>query len=295
MAEIKQKLKKTKRLLRYHLIKLIVDSMERLPVRKMHKLKLLLMKLFPLFWQKEIDAAKVNLPLEFASRKDIIVKKMLEDQILTILEVLLYEKLLAEYPDFVTIKGEEHLEAAKAKKKGIIILTGHYCNWEVLGYTLVKLGLPLTVVARAQASDEMTNLMNSYREKRGVKVLMGSTTAETIALLKANETLGLLTDLDAKEYGYVVDFFGKKASFYATPVVLSVRSGATVLPTFVERNKDGKLIVRFEEPIKWEKNETMKDRIQKYAKRYEEAYRAKPEFWCWFHDRYAFAKLGKNK
>jgi KDO2-lipid IV(A) lauroyltransferase len=291
----KNRLKKLKRLLRYYLIKLIIVSIEQLPVKRMHKLKLLLLKVFPLFWQKELDAARKNLPLELKPQSDVIVRKMLENQILTILEVLLYEKLMKAHADFVTIEGMEHLQWAKDQGKGIIILTGHYCNWEVLGYTLVKMGLPLTVVARAQASDEMTNLMNSYREKRGVEVLMGSTTAEALTVLKNNGTLGLLTDLEAKEYGYLVDFFGKKASFYATPVLLSVRSGATVLPTFVERTAQGKLVVRFETPIIWEKGETMKQRIQKYALRYERVYRAKPEFWCWFHDRYAFAHLGKDK
>jgi KDO2-lipid IV(A) lauroyltransferase len=291
----KTRLKKLKRLLRYYLIKLIIVSMEQLPVRRMNRLKLLLLKVFPLFWQKELDAARRNLPVELQAKADKIVNKMLENQVLTILEVLLYEKLIKAYPDFVTVEGMEHLQWAKKQAKGIIILTGHYCNWEVLGYTLVKLGLPLTVVARAQASDEMTKLMNSYREKRGVKVLMGSTTQEALTALKEKGTLGLLTDLEAKEYGYRVEFFGKKASFYATPVLLSVRSGATVLPTFIERTAQGKLVMRFESPIQWVKGETMKERIQKYALRYEQVYREKPEFWCWFHDRYAFAHLGKDK
>lgn len=240
-------------------------------------------------------SAEKFLPAEFAQKKDFILKKMLENQVLTILEVLLYEKLVKEKKNFVTVVGKEHIDHAIELKKGIIILTAHYCNWEVLGYELVKMGLPLVVVARAQAVSQMTELMNSYREKRGVKVLMSDTVTDALSVLKSGGTLGLLTDLNAREHGYQVDFFGKKASFYSTPVVLSVRSGASVIPTFIERTSEGNLVVRFEEPIIWAKNETMKQRIQKYAICYEKAFRNKPQFWCWFHERYKFAELGKAR
>ena len=287
--------KKYKRIFRSYLLRALLSGIEALPVKVLPKLKLLLLKVFPVFWKKELLRAEKLLPEEFAQNKNAILKKMLENQVLTILEVLFYEKLVEAKKDFVTVVGKEHLKRALDLKRGIIILTAHYCNWELLGYELVKMGLPLIVVARAQAVSQMTELMNSYRNKRGVRVLMSDTVTDALSILKSGGALGLLTDLNAREHGYQVEFFGKKASFYSTPVVMSVRSGAPVVPTFIERSTQGNMIIRFEEPLKWAKDETMKQRIQKYAICYEKAFRNKPQFWCWFHERYQFAELGKAR
>lgn len=292
---LKDKLKQYKRILRFYLVKAIINRIEALPVTAMPKLARLLLKIFPLVWKKELKRAEELLPEEFSAKKDYILKKMVQNQVLCVLEVLFYDKLIAADPNFVTIEGEAYLEEAKKSGKGIIILTCHYCNWEILGYTLVKIANSLTVLARAQAVNQMTDLINSYRERHGVKVLMTDTIPDAIAVLKRGETMGILVDLDAKEHGYQVKFFGKDASFYSTPVVLSVRSGAMVIPTYVTRTNEGKLVMHFEAPIKWEKNETMKERIQKYASKYEEIFRKRPEFWCWFHERYKYAYLGKKK
>ena len=44
-----------------------------------------------------------------------------------------------------------------------------------------------------------------------------------------------------------------------------------------------------------EKGESMRERVQKYAKVYEEEYRKRPDLWFWFHDRYSFAEMGKKR
>ena len=102
-----------------------------------------------------------------------------------------------------------------------------------------------------------------------------------------------MSDLNAREWGYQVEFFGRKASFYSAPVIISMRSGMPLVPFFPERQENGNIIVKIKEPIVWEKGESMRDRVQKYAKVYEEEYRKHPEFWFWFHDRYSFAEMGK--
>ena len=190
--------------------------------------------------------------------------------------------------------GREHLEEATRKGKGIIILSAHFGNWEVMGYELRKMGLPLHVLARPQAVNQMTEFMNSFRERRGVKVIMEKSITESLKLLHQGKTVGMLSDLNAREWGYQVEFFGRNASFYSSPVILSVRSGAPLIPSFTERQRDGSLLLRFEAPITWEKGESMRQRVQKYVRRYEEAFRRRPDHWCWFHERYEHAALGRT-
>lgn len=291
---LKDKLKKLKRTLRFYLIKALVDRITRLPATAVPRLRRLLLKIMPLVFSHEISKARDLLPQEFEPHEKQIVEGMLLNQVSTILEVLFYEKLLAHDPEFITVIGKEHLEEATRKNKGMIILSAHFGNWEVMGYVLAKMGLPLHVMARPQAVDQMTELMNSFREKRGVKVIMENTTIESLKLLAQGKTVGMLSDLNARERGYQINFFGRIASFYSAPVILSMRSGAPLIPAFTERQKNGRLILRFEAPIQWEKGEKMSQRIEKYVKRYVSAFRRKPDHWCWFHDRYAYALLGRR-
>lgn len=291
---LKDKLKKLKRTLRFYLIKALVDNMTRLPATAVPKLKRLLLKIMPLVFAREIAKADELLPPEFESQKNEILRDMVINQVSMLLEVIFYEKLLEHDPEFITIIGKEHLEEAIRKNKGMIILSAHFGNWEIIGYVLAKMGLPLHVMARPQAVDQMTELMNSFREKRGVKVIMENTTTESLKLLAQGKTVGMLSDLNARERGYQTSFFGRPASFYSAPVVISMRSGAPLIPAFTERQKNGRLVLRFEAPIQWEKGEKMSQRVRKYVDRYESAFRRKPDHWCWFHDRYSYAMLGRH-
>lgn len=287
--------KQLKRTLRFYLIKALVARMTRLPATAVPKIRRLLLKVFPLFFARQINRAAELLPEEFSDRRDEIIAGMAHNQVTALLEVFFYEKLLAHDPEFITVIGKEHLEAAAAKNKGFIILSAHFGSWEIMGYTLSRMGYPLHVMARPQAVDQMTEFMNSFRESRNVKVIMHNAMPECLKLLNKGKIVGLLSDLNAREWGYQVNFFGRNASFYSAPVILSVRSGAPLIPSFTERQKNGRLILRFEEPIIWEKGESMRQRIQKYVNRYEDAFRRRPDQWCWFHERYEFASLGRTE
>ncbi len=291
---LRDQLKTLKRTVRYHLLSTLVKMMTRLPATAVPKLRRLLMKVFPLVFAHQLRRAEELLPTEFAESKDEILRRMIENQAQTILEVFFYEKLVAHNPGFIKVVGRKHLEEATRKGKGIIILSAHFGNWEVMGYELRKMGLPLHVLARPQAVNQMTEFMNSFRERRGVKVIMEKSITESLKLLHQGKTVGMLSDLNAREWGYQVEFFGRNASFYSSPVILSVRSGAPLIPSFTERQRDGSLLLRFEAPITWEKGESMRQRVQKYVRRYEEAFRRRPDHWCWFHERYEHAAIGRT-
>lgn len=186
----------------------------------MPKLKRLLLKVFPVFFSRQLEKARELLPTEFAGERDSIIKAMAENQITTLLEVLFYEKLIAHDPEIIKVMGKENLEEAVKNGKGMIILSAHFGNWEVMGYTLTRMGFPLHVMARPQAVDQMTEFMNSFRERRNVKVIMHNAMPECLKLLGQGKTVGLLSDLNAREWGYQVSFFGRNASFTAPRLFL---------------------------------------------------------------------------
>lgn len=285
--------KKYKRTIRTWLIKAIVSMITRLEVGSIPKLKRLLLKVFLVIFRKEMELAKELLPTEFQADKDRIVKGMAENQIMTLLEVFFYEKLLAADPDFVKMVGRDNLEKALSENKGLIILSAHFGNWELVGYALAKIGVPLHTMARAQAVDQMTKFMNGFREKRGIKMIMENLLPASIKLLRQNKCVGLLCDLNAKNNGYQVPFFGRTASFYSAVVLLGLRSKAPVIPCFAVRQPDGRQVVMFGKPIEFKRGDSMTNNIRRYVEVYESNFRQYPEQWCWFHNRYELVELGR--
>eukprot|EP01156_Anaeramoeba_ignava_P002288 Anaeramoba_ignava/a218003_25.p2 GENE.a218003_25~~a218003_25.p2 ORF type:complete len:295 (+),score=2.86 a218003_25:165-1049(+) len=289
----KDKIKQFKRWLRFYLIRFVVFLITRYPASKLPKIKQLLKKAFHLFFKKEKVKAMALLPKEFEPRKHEILDKMMDNQILTLLEVFFYEKLIKSNPNYIKVEGLEILEETYKKHGRFIILTAHFGSWELMGYTLAKLGYNMNAIAREQADNQMTKFMNSFRENRNVKVIMKNNIIESIKKLKKGEIVGLLSDLNAREWGYQTTFFGKKASFYNAPVILSMRAKAPLIPSFVERQKDGTQLIRFEKPIEWKKGTKMSEKIRQYVERYESEFRRRPDLWCWFHPRYDHAELGR--
>ncbi|MGM0600617.1 MAG: lysophospholipid acyltransferase family protein [Candidatus Rifleibacteriota bacterium] len=291
---LKDRFKKFKRTIRYYFLVWLINNIIKLPARKLPKLQRLLLKVFPLIFKKEIKKAERLLPEEFSENKNKILQGMIKNQVTTILEVFFYDKLKELNPDFVKIKGKEYLERAKKQYGSFIILTAHFGNWEIIGYELTSLGYPLHVVARPQAVNQMTQLINSFREKRGEKVIKGNNIIESLKLIKKKRVVGLLSDLNAREWGYQVKFFSRTASFYNAPVILAQRGKVPLIPAFAYREPDGSHIVEFEEPVDFKKSMTMPEKVRAYVERYENAFRRQPEQWCWFHERYQHADLGRS-
>ena len=112
---LKDKFKKYKRIVRFYLIKAIIDAIIRQPVSVLPRIKRLLLKIFPAIFKKETARASELLPKEFERQKEHILAGMSENQISTLLEVFCYEKLLENDPKFIKIEGLENLQKAYEK------------------------------------------------------------------------------------------------------------------------------------------------------------------------------------
>ncbi|MFZ2956869.1 MAG: lysophospholipid acyltransferase family protein [Candidatus Ozemobacteraceae bacterium] len=291
---MKDRLKKIRRTARYFLILGVVRLIQRQSASSLPKLERLLVKLLSPFYLHEFRRAEALLPDEFFAKKEEILAGMMHNQARNLLEMILYEKLCADDPQFLTLDGREHLDTALAAGKGAIILSAHYGNWEMAGYKVSTAEHPLHVIARPQAIDRMTELIKEFREKRGVQVLMKDHMTVSMKVLQEGGLVGIIPDLNAREWGYQVPFFGRIASFYPTPIILSQRSGAPLLPTFIVRDRRGRNRVRIESPVIFDRREPMLARVRCYVERIEEAIRRRPDHWVWFHERYRHADLGRK-
>jgi len=135
---------------------------------------------------------------------------------------------------FSTI-GYEHIVEGLAKGNGVILALPHLGGWEWAGRWMTDQGHRLTVVVEDLENKELFEWFRDLRSKLGMTVVpVGPDAAAAVArALKANEVVCLLSDRDIHGGGVEVEFFGERTTLPAGPAMLSLRTGAPVLPTAV--------------------------------------------------------------
>lgn len=197
-------------------------------------------------------------------------------------------KLIEQEAD---VEGMEHLEKALEKGKGVIVLTGHFGNWERFSALISGRGNQLYVIARDANSVALNRMVNELRSMRGTKVIpRGAAARPTIEAMRRNEVVGILPDQNADEV--YIPFFGHLAGTVLGPGVISERTGATVLTAWCVRVGPRKYRMILEPPLvpvpcDGPKGEGL---MRAFHERLENIIREYPDQWLWFHDRWRNAR-----
>ena len=143
--------------------------------------------------------------------------------------------------------GIEHIEAARARGHGVILVTAHLGNWELGGLLLAQHGLPLTVVTLEEPSGELTRWRDAYRRRLGIKTIAVGpghefTFVEMIHALRRNEIVAMLVDRPYPGTGAAVTFLGQRTEFSRAPALLWQHTGAAVVPAFVLQSAGGRYV-----------------------------------------------------
>lgn len=185
----------------------------------------------------------------------------------------------------VRLEGTEYLDAALAEGRGAILLTAHLGNWELCGTSMGLSRYPTTAIARSQVDATLTDLFNHTREAHGLKVVGMTDLRGCIRVLKRNECLGVLNDVNANHPGAFVQFFGRPAASYTGVAYLARTTGAAILPIFDQRLPDKSHVVRIYPPIPVVRTEDEKRDLLVNTMRtqhvIEQAIRRRPADWFW--------------
>src|SRR5688572_26893587 len=119
------------------------------------------------------------------------------------------------------------------------MLTGHYGNWEVLGYALATLGFETTSVARPLDNQYVNHWLLGVRERMGQRIIAKTgATEEVTEVLANNGVVAFIADQNAGPKGIFVDFFGRKASTYKSIGLLAMRYEVPVVIGYARRVQD---------------------------------------------------------
>lgn len=184
-------------------------------------------------------------------------------------------------------QGLEHLEEARKRGKGTILVTAHLGHWELGGLLLALNGVKLTVVTLPEPTSELMRWREAARARLGINTIAvgpGNDFAfvEMLRVLRGNGCLAMLVDRPYSGSGISVQQFGHTTQYSAAAATLAHHTGATVLPAFVLRRPDFGYTAEAGAPIPMEEGslrETMQRNVQRIAEQFESRIRKNPEQW----------------
>lgn len=190
-----------------------------------------------------------------------------------------------EVKQIISFEHKDYLEQAHAHGKGVLLVTAHFGNWELGSAVIAALGYKVNAVYLPQRMQKLNALFDAQRQKRGVNLIpLGNSALSVMRCLKRGEFLGLLADRDFSDRDDRVPFFGHPARIPLGPAVMSFRTGAPVLPTFIVRQVDDTFLLRLHAPLYPEQFDSPEAIREKICRILEKEIGEQPYQWFIFDD-----------
>lgn len=188
-------------------------------------------------------------------------------------------------------EGLQHMCAAREKGRGVICLTAHLGNWEILPIFMRQQGWPTAVVAQVLYDPRLDEMLNGFRRRHQIVVIQRrQATRDIIRCLKQNHLLGVLNDQDTSVDSRFAPFFNQPAKTPIGIFRLARKLGTPVVPVFIARQPNDRHHIYIEPALTLPHTgdeetdlqasaQLCNQVIEKYVRRF-------PEQWVWFHQRW---------
>lgn len=255
--------------------------------------------------KKLMNFIAVNIGYRLGIRKDLVIRQMKRAlPNLTHQEVLDYTKRMYQHYGLMifeifkqdkdnivnnaTIEGRENIEEAMNLGKSVLIATGHFGNWEILGYYLLSRNIKLSAIAKKQRNPFFDDYFVKFRAEHGLDVIYQKGALKGILkAIKDKRMIFFLHDQDARKTGEIMSFMNHDASVFMGIAKIALKADLPIMPAYHIRTKEGKHIFRFEKIIYPQQEElTAFEVMTKLNNSLAENITKHPELWFWLHKRW---------
>jgi Kdo2-lipid IVA lauroyltransferase/acyltransferase len=243
----------------------------------------------PFFKSKKI--IKKNLDIFSKDITDIeknkITKNMWKNYGSTFIEYI-YLNQYRKNNSHIEIYGEANLKNAIKKNKPIIFISGHFANFELMSMEITKKKINLATIYRPLNNFFLNPFMEYLRKKYVCKnqIKKGiNGVREAIEFIKKNYSIALMIDQRVSE-GERVSFFDKPALTTTLPAQLSIKYNLVIIPVFIEREKNNKFKIEFQNEINPNNFSNKLELTKELNKIIENMILKNPNQWIWTHDRW---------
>ncbi len=189
------------------------------------------------------------------------------------------------------IRGVQHIRAALARGRGVLVLTAHLGNWELMPAVSPILGIPVHVLYRPLDFKALDTFFVRLRSRFGANLIPAAHGMRKILRsLRHGEAVVMLMDQNVDWYeGVFVDFFGHRACTNKGLALLAMKTGAPVAPVFLVRERN-RFVAEFCEEIPLvqtgDRTQDIEANTLRYNQAIEAAIRRHPDQWFWVHQRW---------
>jgi KDO2-lipid IV(A) lauroyltransferase len=192
--------------------------------------------------KRAMENLRASFPEKPEKELEYIAERSMQHFIELVMDVLFTTRLinLEKWHNYVHLEqsGRTTLELM-LRGNGVILLTAHYGNWEVLGYTMATLGFETYGVARPIDNPYIDKWLLGVRENKGQIILSKrGVTTTAIDVLEKKGTIGFIADQNAGPKGMFVPFFGRLASTYKSIGLLAIQHNVPVIVGYARRRGD---------------------------------------------------------
>ncbi|HEX8671066.1 MAG TPA: lysophospholipid acyltransferase family protein [Longimicrobium sp.] len=184
------------------------------------------------------------------------------------------------------------LQAALSEGRGVLLVTGHYGNWEIAAAAVAARGVPIAAIVRRQGNRLVDERLDALRRKLGVETIYQSEAPSRVPrVLRKGGIVGIVGDQDARRAGVFVPFFGRPASTHRGPALFALKLRAPVFACVARRLPGGavRYVVAGQQIVTERTGELETDvrtLTAALAARLEAEVREAPEQYFWFHRRW---------
>lgn len=253
-----------------------------------YRRRLILANIDQVFADKLARAEKIHLAKAYYTHIATSIKEAFQLRFMS--EQVLKEK--------VKVLGHEHMLSVVAQQKGVLVVTGHFGNWEFapLGGVLnfKEFRGQFHFIRRTLRFKALERMMFKNYYRAGLNVIPKKNSLDKVCnALEQNHAVIFVLDQHASlvnRDGIAVEFFGKKAGTYRSLATLARHTGVPVVPAAGYRLPDGTHVLEFFEPILWQDCDTTQEALYQNTLAYNQVLEriilANPAQWNWMHRRW---------
>jgi KDO2-lipid IV(A) lauroyltransferase len=196
-----------------------------------------------------------------------------------------------DIPRYVRVSGLGHLQSAHSRGKGVLFLTAHIGNWELLPLFGGIRPVVVNVLYRPLDFRPLDRYFKRLRGRFGARLIPTAHAARRIlGALGRGEAVAVLMDQNVDWYeGVFVNFFGHRACTNKGLALIALKTGAPVVPVFLVRESRG-FRVMFEPALRLirtgDKRKDIEANTEQYNGMIEAFCRRFPDQWFWVHQRW---------
>ena len=252
--------------------------------------------------KKHTNIMRVNLKMCFTTLKDDEIERLIKKNYYNFAlfgaeflqnQNTTKEQILSK----ISFENEELFNSVLSQNRPIIVQTAHYGNWELFSLAMAARYGAVSIIGRALDSAKMNEILSTNRTRFDIELIdKKSAVKQALKALNNRRLLGILVDQNtAKNEGLECEFFSHKIMHTHAASVFASKSGAIIIPAFIERNesKDDSFKIVFYEPIDMQvlsQNHSKEEALRLATQAQSDATAAqiskKPDEYFWMHKKF---------